>query len=277
MSKINRSREFQLDKVGADSYEIDDLIRTFSVSSENPYERDGIDEVLLHGPDNIIFDRLEAGCPLLFNHSNDSLIGRIQRFWVESKRLYVAVKFSRNKDAQGKLMDFDDDILHAVSIGYIVEDSELTPDRNTELVTKWQPYEVSLVSIPADISVGKGRSLVVDKPQESTENQKEETKEDFTKPKEIEPQSEAEPEATASESGENDEFDKVKYEKKDADNAIERVKTLQIVTEKIEQKEKKMNAIPDIEDRLKSSVRFLGSRKNDTGSFFCAKATGLNT
>lgn len=70
------------------------------------------------------------------------------------------VRFSRNKFAQEVLQDVRDGILRGVSFGYSIDKME---EREDGLVaTNWSPYEVSLAVIPADPTVGVGRSLEID-------------------------------------------------------------------------------------------------------------------
>ena len=59
-------------------------------------------------------------------------------------------------------MDLTDGIRQSVSVGYIVhaaEMSEMRDGREVWRITDWEPIEISLVSIPADITVGVGRSI----------------------------------------------------------------------------------------------------------------------
>ncbi len=67
------------------------------------------------------------------------------------------MRFSRNKQAQEVLADVRDGILRGVSFGYSIDKME---ERENDFVaTRWSPFEVSVVSIPADPTVGVGRSL----------------------------------------------------------------------------------------------------------------------
>jgi HK97 family phage major capsid protein/HK97 family phage prohead protease len=103
--------------------------------------------------------RLNDGAPLLFNHDPDRVVGVVERAWVdgEKKRGYAKVRFSRNKFAQEVLADVRDNILRGISFGYSIDKME---ERGADFVaTRWSPYEVSVVSIPADPTIGIGRSL----------------------------------------------------------------------------------------------------------------------
>ncbi len=131
----------------------------FPFSSEYPVMRYFGNEVLSHEMDAADLSRLNDGAPLLFNHDPDRVVGVVERAWVDGKkkRGYVKVRFSRNKFAQEVLDDVRDNILRGISFGYSIDKME---ERGDDFVaTRWSPYEVSVVSIPADPTIGIGRSL----------------------------------------------------------------------------------------------------------------------
>jgi HK97 family phage major capsid protein/HK97 family phage prohead protease len=134
----------------------------FPFSSEYPVARYFGNEILSHGMESANLSRLNDGAPLLYNHDPDRMIGVVERAWVDGdkKRGYAKVRFSRNKFAQEVLQDVRDGILRGVSFGYSIDKME---EREDGLVaTNWSPYEVSLAVIPADPTVGVGRSLQID-------------------------------------------------------------------------------------------------------------------
>jgi len=138
---------------------IDERTIEFPFSSEYPVARYFGNEVLSHAADAANFSRLNDGAPLLFNHDPDRVIGVVERAWMneEKKRGYAKVRFSRNKQAQEVLADVRDGILRGISFGYSIDKME---EREEDfMATQWSPYEVSVVSIPADPTVGIGRSL----------------------------------------------------------------------------------------------------------------------
>lgn len=137
----------------------------FAVSSEEPYQRWFGNEILHHGKDNVRADRLDAGVvPGLFNHDMDQQLGIVDEWEIKDGKLYVAGPFSRSEFAQEKRQDYDDGILRAASVGYRIhkmvrtedEDSPNAPDQCD--VVDWEPFDASLVTVPADITVGQGRS-----------------------------------------------------------------------------------------------------------------------
>ena len=133
----------------------------FPFSSEYPVARYFGNEILAHTREAVDLARLSDGAPLLFNHDPAKVIGVVERAWIDGKkkRGYVAVKFSRNAFAQEVLADVKDGVLRNVSVGYQIADMEQSGE--DFVATRWSPYEVSVVSIPADPTVGVGRALDV--------------------------------------------------------------------------------------------------------------------
>ena len=165
-SKQELSRDLEgtkFKRVEATSFNmVDERSMEFPFSSEYPVARYFGNEILSHGMESANLSRLNDGAPLLYNHDTDRMIGVVERAWVdgEKKRGYAKVRFSRNKFAQEVLQDVRDGILRGVSFGYSIDKME---EREDGLVaTNWSPYEVSLAVIPADPTVGVGRSLEID-------------------------------------------------------------------------------------------------------------------
>ena len=134
---------------------------TFPFSSETPVDRWFGAEVLSHRADAVDLSRLNDGAPLLYNHDPGQLIGVIERAWLQDGRGYATARFSQNDLAQQVMRDVQDGILRNVSVGYRI--LEMNPDGEggdsaTYTATRWMPYELSAVSIPADNSVGFGRA-----------------------------------------------------------------------------------------------------------------------
>lgn len=135
----------------------------FPFSSEYPVSRYFGNEVLAHDERSADLSRLNDSAPFLFNHDPNKVIGVVERAWIDGKkkRGYAKVKFSRNAFAQEVLADVRDGVLRNVSFGYAINDMEQRGSGDF-VATSWAPYEVSVVSIPADPTVGVGRSLETD-------------------------------------------------------------------------------------------------------------------
>ena len=136
----------------------------FTFSSELELERwPGVIEVLSHASEAVDMSRLRNGAQLLFNHDPDEYIGVVESATIGADRKgRCVVRFSTSDDAEKIWQDVKDGILSNVSVGYRIGEVKLTEERETGqdvyTVTRWEPYEVSIVTIPADISVGIGRN-----------------------------------------------------------------------------------------------------------------------
>jgi len=136
---------------------------TFSFSSEYPVDRWFGAEVLSHRAGAADLSRLNDGAPLLLNHDPNQLIGVIEKAWTADGRGYATARFSSKDQAQQVRQDVADGILRNVSFGYRVLQLTASEKGNgdqpqTFTADSWMPYEVSLVSIPADPTVGLDRS-----------------------------------------------------------------------------------------------------------------------
>jgi phage head maturation protease len=144
-----------------------------SVSSETPYLRAsyfGLDdpwlEVLGHKPSEVDLSRLATrGAPVLYSHNTrdrGAHVGVVERAWLDGGRLYADVRLSARDDVADLWRDIADGIVSNVSVGYSILERRLVrtgkegPDEYR--VTKWAPAEISFVAVPADHTVGVGRS-----------------------------------------------------------------------------------------------------------------------
>jgi HK97 family phage major capsid protein len=147
----------------ADLQPSDDRTVTLAFSSDVPYERTFGMEILGHRSQEIRLDRLESGANLLVNHDPNDVIGVVDSVTVDEGDglARAVVRFGRSARAEEIYQDVLDGIRRSVSVGYVVHTFEEVKGQGQTKVyraTDWQPYEISLVSIPADISVGVGRS-----------------------------------------------------------------------------------------------------------------------
>jgi HK97 family phage major capsid protein/HK97 family phage prohead protease len=140
--------------------EVEDRTYEFPFSSEFPVARYFGNEILSHDAKAADLSRLNDGAPLLFNHNPDRVIGVVERAYIDGKkrRGYARVRFSRNPFAQEVLSDVKDGVLRNVSFGYSIDKMEERGSGDF-VATAWSPYEVSVVSVPADPGVGIGRAL----------------------------------------------------------------------------------------------------------------------
>lgn len=142
-------------KKSVDTYEL-----TFS--SEAPVERWFGREILDHSPEAVDLSRAQMGLSLLDSHDMRSVIGIVNHVRVQDKKLRGIARFSRNAPAQAIKRDMRDGIRPFTSVGYGVSKyvlQESDKERgDTYRAARWMPMEVSSVGIPADTSVGFGRS-----------------------------------------------------------------------------------------------------------------------
>jgi HK97 family phage major capsid protein/HK97 family phage prohead protease len=142
---------------------IDEETRTvnIAVSSELAVERSFGKEVLVHEGGAVDLGFLGSGrAPLLLDHDMERQIGVIESVALtDDRKLRAKVRFGRSALAQEVFNDIVDGIRSNVSVGYRINKMERSPKGKDEyLVRSWSPLEVSVVSIPADPSVGVGRS-----------------------------------------------------------------------------------------------------------------------
>jgi HK97 family phage major capsid protein len=121
-------------------------------------------EILDHSPGAIVLERATDYLPLFVNHDPRDQVGVHENVRLEGKQLRAAMRFSRSQRGQDMLRDVQDGIRPKVSVGYFVHEMVLEKQDNetgidTYRVTKWEPVENSLAGIPADPSVGVGRTV----------------------------------------------------------------------------------------------------------------------
>ena len=133
-----------------------------SFSSEAAVDRGGYDEVLIHDDEHMDLSRLNDSHPLLLNHDPEQQIGVVERACLDKKEKKgrATVRFSKSSLGQEVWQDVQDGIRRLVSVGYRRADEVSSEKVSGREVIRfaWQPYEVSIVSVPADASVGIGRN-----------------------------------------------------------------------------------------------------------------------
>jgi HK97 family phage major capsid protein len=157
--RLTREADMGLGLMDKDKRTID-----LSFASELPVDRWYGREILDMGEGSVDLSRLANAAPLLLNHDWDRQIGVVERAWVDgpAKKARASVRFSRSALGEEIFRDIQDKIRSLVSVGYVVRKMVLESvegDVETHRATDWQPFEVSIVSVPADTSVGVGRSL----------------------------------------------------------------------------------------------------------------------
>lgn len=161
----NYCRETTIDNVDTDSRTVE-----LSFSSETPYGRWFGDEILCHDEECINLERFNNGLgTALFNHDRDAVVGHIEKAWLEDNRGKALVRFDTDEQSETIFQKVQSGTLQGVSVGYAIYRYEVLEDEDTKstngrfngpayVVTDWEPLEISIVSVPADPTVGVGRS-----------------------------------------------------------------------------------------------------------------------
>lgn len=157
------ARSFVLDRAAVDE---EARTVTLAFASETRVDRSWFVEVLDLSRKAMRMERLAAGANLLCDHDARDVVGVIESVEIGADKVARAVvRFGRSVRAEEVFRDVVDGIRRNVSVGYIVHEAVLegTKDgQDTYRVTDWEPFEVSLVSVPADAAVGVGRSLAAE-------------------------------------------------------------------------------------------------------------------
>ncbi|MGM9917592.1 HK97 family phage prohead protease [Anaerotignum sp.] len=140
-----------------------------SFSSEEPYERWFGTEILSHDAGAVDLTRLNEIGVVLFNHNVDKVVGKILRAWVEDGRGNAEIEFDDDNYAEVIYQKVKSGTLKGVSVRYKVGCWEEVKEGYTSsngkhkgpcsIATKWMGLEISIVSVPADATVGVGRNM----------------------------------------------------------------------------------------------------------------------
>lgn len=135
---------------------------TLAFASETPYERFWGIEILDVTATSMRQGRLRSGANLLVDHDWKDVVGVVESVEIGADRVARAVvRFGKSARAEEVWQDVKDGIRRNVSVGYMVHKAQLVETKDgleTYRVTDWEPFEISLVSVPADATVGVGRS-----------------------------------------------------------------------------------------------------------------------
>lgn len=162
----NYCRESTIDNVDTDSRTVE-----LSFSSETPYGRWFGDEILCHDEECINLERFNNGLgTALFNHDRDVVVGHVEKAWIEDNRGKALVRFDEDEQSDTIFQKVQSGTLQGVSVGYSIKRYEVLDEKDsvssngrfkgpdTYVVTDWEPLEISIVSVPADPTIGVGRS-----------------------------------------------------------------------------------------------------------------------
>ncbi|MVB11071.1 hypothetical protein CAFE_17730 [Caprobacter fermentans] len=152
-----------------------------SFSSEEPYVRWGVPEILAHTPDAVDLSCFNDGGTgvLLFNHGTDPSygkvpIGKVVKAWLDepAHKCRAVIEMDADDPQAARLQSkLDKGMLSGVSVGYTVGAwMELQPGQKSadgrftgpaNIAVQWKAWEISLAPIPADPTVGLGRNMTI--------------------------------------------------------------------------------------------------------------------
>jgi len=145
--------------------------RKFELSfcSEAPCERWFGTEILDCSEEAVDLTRLNSiGC-VLFNHDRDDVVAKILKAWVDDRRGYAEIEFDSDEESEKIYQKVSSGTLKGVSVGYTVSNwEEVAAGKQSldgrftgpcSIARSWAPLEISIVSVPADPTVGVGREF----------------------------------------------------------------------------------------------------------------------
>jgi caudovirus prohead protease len=162
----NFVREIAINGIRQVKSEDDTKTIELSFSSEEPYQR-WYDHTEILDHKGIQLDRLNDIGVVLYNHNRDKVIGKVRKAWVEENRGLAVIELDDDEFSNEIYKKVESGTLKGVSVGYSIDTWEEVKagKESTDgfagpcyIARKWTPYEISIVSIPADGTVGVGRS-----------------------------------------------------------------------------------------------------------------------
>ena len=160
MKKISLKNQYRNLEVKSGNINEEERTVELSFSSEEPVERYFGNEILDHNPSSVNLSRLNNGAAILEDHAGPQ-IGKVIGAKIENGRGMAKVMFSRVGRGAEVFQDIVDGIRENISFGYQLLDLTRVDDVEGEATYRsmnWLPFEISVVSTPADATIGIGRS-----------------------------------------------------------------------------------------------------------------------
>jgi hypothetical protein len=159
-------REFRVERA---SLNIEKRSVDVSFSSEtDTVIRWGEPEILDHSQGSVDLTRLNSIGVVLFNHNPNIPIGRIENARIENMRGLATLFFDDDDESDKIFRKVVSGTLKGISVSYTYDDYSFLGDNETSadgrfkgpclLVKRWTALEISVVSVPADATVGIGRA-----------------------------------------------------------------------------------------------------------------------
>lgn len=137
-----------------------------TLSTETPVARRtgtgrAYDEVLSHASEAVDLSRTPL--PLIESHDRSKVnVGIVENVRLDGGRLRGDLVLGKSQRARELAADIEAGIVTGISIGYLIETIEVSEGGDVHTATRWVPYEVSIVGIPADHNAGIGRSATME-------------------------------------------------------------------------------------------------------------------
>lgn len=138
--------------------DMDARTMSFPFSSEEPCNMWYGDEVLSHKAGAMRQGARQTSMPLLFNHDRNDLLGVCESISIDNNRGVATVRFGKDERGEWAMQQARDGVLVNASFMYRVFKFDVDEETEIYTATDWEAYEVSLVTVPADATVGVGRS-----------------------------------------------------------------------------------------------------------------------
>ncbi|WP_315701298.1 MULTISPECIES: prohead protease/major capsid protein fusion protein [unclassified Bradyrhizobium] len=159
-----QTRSLPVNSVDADKRTVEVTFTTGAAVRRRAWSYNGatlFDEVLEVSRSAVNLERLNAGAPALDSHSTygtRSQLGVVERAWIEGKEGRALIRFPTKgvDDAADRMFAMvQEGIIRNVSVGYSldevrVEEPQKKGDVEKRIATRWTPFEVSFVTVPAD-------------------------------------------------------------------------------------------------------------------------------
>jgi hypothetical protein len=171
VNREHRPTEIRRDELDLQVREVNADQRTVQLSFSSEEPMPPWNEILSHDDGCVDLGRLRTIGVALYNHDRGAVVGRVLDATVDavSRRGMATVQFDRDELSEYVWEKVQSGTLKGVSVGYRVDvwESVAAGKISTngrfagpcDVATRWTPYEISIVSVPADASVGVGRSL----------------------------------------------------------------------------------------------------------------------
>ena len=158
--KLELGRQYRAFNLTRENINEEDRTVELSYSSEHPVKRYWGYEVLSHSAGDCDLTRLSDSGAFLMDHFLRDQRGVVEKAWIENGKGRAVVRLSKNERGEELFQDMRDQIRTKISVGYdLVELLDAWEEEGEEYYRfKWAPYEISSVSVEADVTVGVGRS-----------------------------------------------------------------------------------------------------------------------